>query len=188
MAAIGLVPGRATGEGVRIESGSVAFLKQETRVNLEYDYSDLKVGRNAKECLPEPEFIALGVAKRNAKKAGLGDTWRQEWVGQRPIRFQPKFQELLNKQFALDNIPLEFGAFKDAKYTLILKTKMMLTGLLSADAVFVETNNRTNAVAVVKLVNVPGRDPWSGAGMYDLREAYVKAGRDLGILLRGKIK
>jgi hypothetical protein len=51
--------------------------------------------------------------------------------------------------------------------------------------VFLETNNRANTVAVVKLVNEPGREAWSG---FDMCEAYAKAGKDLGILIRGKIK
>jgi hypothetical protein len=186
-AAAGLVPWHAIAGDKRVESGSVAFLKQERRVNLEYDYSDLKAGRNAKDCLPEQEFVAQQVARGNEKHAGRGDIWKQEWIGQRTVRFQPRFQEILNKQFAVGNVPLEFGAFKDAKYTLILKTRTLLTGsrCLTADAVFVETNNRTNTVAVVKLVNVPGREAWSGP---DMREAYAKAGKDLGILIRGKIK
>jgi hypothetical protein len=187
VAAVGLVPWHLTAGETRIESGSVALLKQERRVNLEFDYTELKAGRKAKECLPEQEFIAQQVARENEKHAGRGESWRQEWLGQRTVRFQPRFQELLNKQFVEVNIPLEFGAFKDAKYTLILKTKTILTGSTSitADAVFVETNNRANTVAVVKLIDMPGRDPWAGS---DMREAYAKAGKELGILIRGKIK
>jgi len=193
VAAAGLVLRHVTAGDLRLESGSVAFLKQERRVNLEYDYSGLKAGRTAKDCLPEQQFIAREVARENEKRAGGGESWRQEWIGQRTVRFQPRFQEILNKQFAEGNVPLEFGAFREAKYTLILKTTM-LTGsqnsrgpvpCLTADAVFVETDNRTKTVALVKLVNVPGRDPWSG---FDMREAYAKAGKDLGILIRGKIK
>ncbi len=193
VAAAGLVVRHATAGDVRIESGSVAFLKQERRVNLEYDYSDLKAGRTAKDCLPEQQFIAREVARENGRKAGGGEAWRRQWIGLRTVQFQPRFQEILNKLLAEGNVPLEFGAFKDAKYTLILKTTM-LTGslnfggplpLLTADALFVETNHRTRTAAVVKLVNEPGRDAWSG---FDMREAYAKAGKDLGILIRGKIK
>jgi len=188
VAAIGLVPWRATAGGIRVESGSVAFLKQEKRVNLEYDYSEMKVGRKPKDAVPEQEFIA----RQNQKQAGRGDSWRLEWIG-RASQFQLKFQELLNKQSAEGNIPLVFGTFKDAKFTLILKTKTILTGsqgfaasppCLTADAVFVETNNRTNTVAVVKLVNLPGLGMWD----FDMREAYAKAGKELGILICKKIK
>jgi hypothetical protein len=188
VAAIGLVPWGATAGGSGVASGSFAFLKQESHVNLEYDYSGMKVGRKPKDCVPEQEFVA----QQNQKQAGRGDMWRQEWIG-RTMQFQSKFRELLNKQFAGGNAPLEFGAFKDAKYALILKTKTIVTGsqgftdsppYLTADAVFVEINNRTNTVAVVKLVNIVGR----GLMDFDMREAYAKAGKDLGILIRGRIK
>lgn len=187
VAAIGLVPWNVNATDRRVESGSVAFLKQETRVNLEYDYSDLKAGRKPKECLPDQEFIAQQVARENEKHAGRGESWRQEWIGQRTVRFQPKFQEVLNKQLAEVKLPLEFGSFKDAKYTLVLKTKTILTGstCITADAEFVETSNRANTVAVVKLVDMPGRNAWAGS---DMGEAYAKAGKELGILIRDKIK
>ena len=140
------------------------------------------------------------MARENEKYPGRGDIWRQEWIGQRTIRFQPKFQELLNKQFVAGDVPLEFGAFIDAKYTLILKTKTISTGnpyspfpypaRLTADAVFVETNNRTNMVAVVKLVNLPGQSGFTGSKyiVIDMCEAYAKAGKELGILICEKIK
>jgi hypothetical protein len=185
-----MVPWRTTAGGIKVSSGSVIFLRQESRVNLEYDDSGIKVGKNAKDSVPMEEFIA----RENQKQTGRGDSWKLEWTGQRIIQYQPKFQALLNKQFVEDNIQLEFGTFKDAKYTLILKTKIMMTGKpwppfpyppkITADAVFVETNNRTNLVAVVNLVNVPGQGLWGP----DMSEAYAKAGKDLGILIRGKIK
>lgn len=178
--------------GDSIKSGSVAFLKQERQVNVEYDDSGMKIGRNAKDAVPVEDFIA----RENQKQAGHGDIWKLEYNGERTLQYQPKFLQLLNKQFVADNksIPLEFGAFKDAKYTLILKMKVMMTGKpwppfpyppkITADAVFVETNNRTNSVALVSLVNVPGQGMWGP----DMSEAFAKAGKDLGILIRGKIK
>jgi hypothetical protein len=188
VAAMGFAPWHATARGIRVESGSFAFLKQETRVNLESDYSGMSVGRKPKDCIPEQEFIA----RENQKLPGRGDAWKREWIGT-SMHYQTKFQELLNKHVATGKPSLEFGAFKDAKYTLILKTKSIATGApgfaptppyLSADAVFVETNNRTKTLAVVKLINMVGR----GVADFDMREAYAKAGKELGILIRGKIK
>ena len=185
-----VVPLHTAAGGNSIKSGSIAFLKQETQINLEYDDADMKVGRKAKDSVPTVEFIA----RENQKQAGHGDSWKLEYDGQRVIEYQPKFQQLLNKQFKQANIPLEFGVFKDAKYTLILKTKILMTGKpwppfpyppkLTADAVFVATNNRSTPVALVSLVNVPGQGLWGP----DLSEAYAKTGKDLGILIRGKIK
>jgi hypothetical protein len=183
-----LVPWQASAAAIRIRLGSFAFLNQEKQVNLEFDYSNMKVGRKPKDFVPEQEFIA----RLNQEQGGHGDMWKREWTGSVPL-YQSKFQELLNKQFAAGAVPLEFGAFKDAKYTLILKTTTVLTGregfmasapFISADAVFVENSNRTNTVAVVQIEKMPGL----GAFSFDMREAYAKAGKDLGILIRGKIK
>jgi hypothetical protein len=183
-----LVPSRVTAGSIRTTLGSFAFLKQEKQVNLEFDYSNMKVGRKPKDCVPEEEFIA----RLNQKQPGHGDMWKREWTGSAP-NYQRKFQELLNKQFAEAAVPLEFGSFKDAEYTLILKTTTVVTGtegfipsppFISADAVFVETGRRTNTVAVAQIEKMPG----SGAWAFDMREAYAKAGKDLGILLRRKAK
>jgi hypothetical protein len=187
VATIGLQPLCSIAGGAWIESGSLAFLQQERRVNLEYDYSDMEVGQNIKDCLPEQEYVASQVTRLNAKKPGEGDAWRLEWIGQRISRLQPRFTQLLNKQFAADNIPLEFGEFKDAKYTLILKPKTMLPRSLTADVLFIQTGNRTNTLAVVKMVNIPG-DGGGWGGVPDSSDAYANAGKNLGVLIRGKIK
>jgi hypothetical protein len=92
---------------------------------------------------------------------------------------------MLNKQFAADNIPLEFGEFKDAKYTLILKPKTMLPRSLTANVLFIKTGNWTNALAVVKMVNISGDGDY---GVPDSSEAYANVGKDLGILISRKIK
>lgn len=188
LAVLGLFAWPANAAAIRIKSGSLTFLNQEKRVNLEFDYSTMKVGHKPKDCVPEQEFIA----RLNARQAGRGDLWKLEWIGTAP-NYQSKFQEILNKHLAAGDHPLEFGSFKDAKYTLILKTTTVLTGIpgfvpaapfISADAVFVEGNNPTNVVAVVEIEKMPGRGMWD----LDMREAYAKAGKDLGILIRGKIK
>jgi len=188
LAVAGLAPSQASAAAIRIKSGSFTFLKQEKQVNLEFDYSNMKVGRKPKDCVSEQEFIA----RLNQKQPGHGDMWKREWTGSVP-NYQAKFQELLNKQFAAGDIPLEFGSFKDARYTLILRTTAVLTGaegfipsapFVSADAVFAKTSNRMNPVAVVQIEKIPGQGPWA----FDMREAYAKAGKDLGILIRGKIK
>ena len=185
---LGLVPWPAAAAGSRIESGSVAFLSQEKHVNLEFDCSEMRIGRKLKTAVPVPEFVA----QLNQKRGGSGDGWKMEWIGS-TNQFQLKFQELLNKQVGAGGGPLEFGAFKDAKYTLILKTTTLLTGSagfaatpprLFADAVFVETSNRTNPLAVIQLKDLPGVGMWE----FDMREAYAKAGKELGALLRKKIK
>jgi hypothetical protein len=188
MAAVLLVPQPASAASVRIKSGKLDSLKLEKQINLDFDYSNMKVGRKPKECVPEAEYIA----KLNQQQPGQGDAWKREWIGSAP-GYQVKFAELLNKQVKEESTPLEFGKFKDAKYTLILKTTTVVTGkegfmarppFISAEAVFVETSNRATVLAVVELELMPGQGAWA----FDMREAYAKAGKDLGILLRRKAR
>lgn len=178
----------ANAADARVKSGSLAFLKQQEQVNLEFDFSGMKVGRKAGDVVPELEFIA----RLNQIQPGRGDAWKREWVGT-VSHYQRGFQTLLNKHVEGGGLPLHFESLKEARYTLILQTTTVLTGtegfasvppILSADAVFVDTANRSNVLAVVELERVPGGSSYYSA----MREAYAKAGKDLGIFLRRKVK
>lgn len=93
-----------------------------------------------------------------------------------------------------------FGAHRNARYTLVLKTKYLEPGwhagimahpaLLTAEAVFVETENRANSPATIALINMTGMDVMGVA--YDeqwrMQESYAKAGKDLGAFIRKKVK
>lgn len=182
---------------VKLTSGSLDALKQESAVNVVYSYEGMRVGK----FVNEKDYVDKKVAEFNQKEAGRGDRWRQAWVDDRASRFQPKFEELLNKQFSGSKQSLQFGAHPDAKYTLILKTTFMEPGwdvgisahpaLVSATVLLVETKNQTNTVASLTITKAKGMGVWEGQN-YDaggrLQESYAKAGKELGILIRKKIK
>lgn len=184
----------------RMQSGSLAFLKNQQNVNVEYRYDDLRVGVYKKKSVPEQEYIARKVAEVEEKHPGTGEAWRQTWMQDRPTRFQPKFEELLNKQMEDRSQSLRFGHYPDAPYTLVLHSLfldpgwnaaiMMRPGLLTADANFVETQSHANTVASVRLENMTGMDAWGMAFDPDWRmqETYAKAGKELGILIYKKIR
>jgi hypothetical protein len=181
---------------VNLKSGSLGFLKGQTQVNLEYSYEGMRVGKFARE----QDFIDKKVADYNQKEPGRGDRWRQAWLNDRVARFQPKFEELLDRYVAGHKSGLQFGNFKDAKYTLILRTTFTDSGynvgvwarpsFIDAEATFVETQNRANPLATLTITKAPGK---KGMGVdYDtgsrLQESYAKAGKELGIFLSKKIK
>lgn len=181
---------------VKLESGSLDALKQETAVNVVYSYEGMQVGK----FVNEKDYLDKKAAEYNQKEAGRGDTWRKAWVDDRASRFQPKFEELLNKQFSGSKTPLNFGAHPEAKYTLTVKTTFTEPGwnvaimrqpaLISATVLLVETQNQTSPVATLTITKATGMDAWG----YDfdtglrLQEGYAKAGKELGILIRKKIK
>lgn len=172
---------------MKLESGSLDFLNGATSVNIEYTYDGLTVGKQTEQAYTEKK-----VAEMNAKEAGKGDQWLESWKHNRAARFQPKFEELLNKQFAGRKAELKVGADAAAKYTLILKTTLIEPGWniaitrhdaeVSATAVFVETQNRATELAVVTISRAPGRDAmgYDFDGGWRVQEAYAKAGKELG--------
>jgi hypothetical protein len=195
-AALGLAISSVQAQKIVLTSGALDFLKGETALNVEYVYDGMAVGKFASE----QDYIDKKVAEYNQKEPGRGDKWREAWKADRANRFQPKFEELINKQLADRRLGLRIGANKDAKYTLIFKTTFTETGwnvavmrrpaLINAEASFVETANRGKQLALVTLTKAPGRDFWGFD--YDtggrLSEAYAKAGKSLGIYIWKKTK
>ena len=179
--------------GVNLKSGSLEALKSEKSMKVQYDYSNMKIGKDE----TEEQYTSKKVAEHNQKEPGKGDAWLKAWVGAREQRYQPKFQELFNKTSESRQIS---ETNNNAKYTLIVKTIHTEPGFnvgvmkrpSSVDFVFhvVETANPTNIIAELTLDNVPG----SQAMGYDydagsrIAESYAKAGKMLGKFFESKIK
>lgn len=176
---------------IKLQSGTLGFLKGEKTLNVEYVYDGLTVGK-----ITETEYIKKKVAEYNAKEAGTGDKWLTSWQASRAKRFEPKFEELLNKQFSSKKIDLTAGKNPSARYTLVLKTTNLEPGWnaavmrapaeVSTEAGFYDTKDRSQPpLAVITLLKAPGRD---GMGYdfdvgYRLQEGYAKTGKELGAFL-----
>lgn len=180
-------------QSIKLESGNLGFLKGETTLNIEYAYDGLTVGK-----LTETAYIEEKVATYNKKEAGTGDKWLQSWKTDRATRFEPKFEELLNKQFSSKKAGLSGGKHPEAKYTLVLKTTTLDPGwnaavmrrpaMVSTRAGFYETKDRSKELGVIIIRDAPGRDAMGydfDVG-YRLQEGYAKTGKELGIFLYKK--
>ncbi|MBL9136313.1 MAG: hypothetical protein JNK85_10610 [Verrucomicrobiales bacterium] len=179
-----------------MKSGSLSFLVSQKQVNVEYDYSDMRVGKFPREA----DYLAPRVAEMNAKEPGRGDQWRNAWIDDRARRFQPKFEMLLNDMVSNGKLDVNFGNYPNAEYTLIFKTTFTEPGwnvgimrhpaFIDGEAAFVSTQNRQNRVAVVGITKSPGADAWG----FDfetgqrIEESYAKAGKELGKLISKKLK
>jgi hypothetical protein len=177
-------------QDMKLKSGSLEFLKGEKTLNVEYVYDGLTVGNGT-----EQAYIEKKVAEFNTKEPGKGEKWLENWKSDRSKRYQPKFEELLNKQFTERKVDLKTGQYADAKYTLVLKTLNLEPGYnafvsrapaqISTEAKFVETKDRSKELAVISILKAPG----SGAMGYDydpgyrLQEGYAKTGKELGKFL-----
>lgn len=177
-----------------VKSGDLGFLKSEKFLKIEYDYNGMAVGKFDDEA----DYIAKKVTEYNEKEPGRGDTWKEAWIGDRKARFQPKFEELLNKY--LEKPGVYVGPENDdAAYTMILKTTFTEPGfniyitkkpaMVNVEAIFVETGNPENVKAVIISKNNPGRT--YGSGDYDtgirISEAYAKCGKELGNFFLKKV-
>lgn len=170
---------------IKLTSGDLGFLKGETNINVEYDYENMGVGKFDKE----EDYIAEKVEQYNKKEAGKGDEWKETWVADREDNFQPKFEELFNKNLEKSNVKI--GAFPDAAYTMLVKTTYTEPGFnigvarknahTNLEVVFI--NNETQEeVSTLSITKSPGL----GAMGYDfdsglrIQESYAKAGKELG--------
>jgi hypothetical protein len=179
----------AQAQKIILVSGNGSVIKSEKKLNLEYDYSEFGVGKYPKE----EDYVNDKVKEYNSKEPGKGDKWHEAWVGARAMRYQPKFEELINK--GLEKKGMQVGNNPDAKYTLKVKTTFLEPGFnvgvmkrpaaVSFKYIFFETANPENIVAVYTQNTVPG----SQFGGYDfdvgtrVAESYAKAGKMLAALI-----
>lgn len=181
----------AHAQKVKLLDGSLDALKSEEKLNLEYDYSDMGVGKFESEA----DYLAKKKADYDKKEPGRGDQWESSWKADRKNRFQPQFEELFSKHSGMTagNIP-------SAKYTLIFKTTYTEPGYnvyvtrknaeIDGEALLVETANKCKVIARMSVLNCPGRT--FGGNDYDtgerIQEAYAVAGKGLGKFFKDKTK
>jgi hypothetical protein len=108
----------------KITSGTFTELKGQSVVNIQYDYTNLMVGKMA-----EKDYIAKGTADRNKKKEGTGDTWAEAWQNDKTSRFQPTFEKYMN--LVLNTIGIKVLEETDPKYTLVVHVTFIEPGFQS---------------------------------------------------------
>src|SRR5690606_10163736 len=103
----------ANAQKVRMMDGSLDALKGVSKINAQFDYSKMGVGKFA----TEEEYIEKKKGDYNKKEAGRGDEWERSWVADRKNRFEPQFRELFAK-----HSDINIGEYPNEKYTIIFKT------------------------------------------------------------------
>ena len=178
---------------VVVVSGDISILKGETRLGLLFNYDGMKVGK-----LTEEEYITKKTGEYNQKKPGSGDDWSQKWVSDRETRYQPKYEDLLNKYLKEKGVTAS-PEIKDCKYSILLKTTFTEPGYniyvssqnasINVEIFIVETANPSNILVKMTMKKIPGRsamgDDYDTGGR--IEEAYAKCGKNLGIFLQKKV-
>lgn len=170
--------------------GKLSELKGEKFFNIQYDYSDMRVGKFEKE----EDYVTKKQTEYNEKykndDPGKGDRWKESWYGDRSGRFEPMFEKLMNKY--LEKPGVYVGNEKPAKYTIIVHTTFTEPGFniyvtkkpadIHVTVKIVETENPDNVICELVSKNNPGRT--YGMGDFDtglrISEAYAMAGKGLG--------
>lgn len=166
------------------EGKDLSYLKGEKEILLKFTYDNMMVGKQT-----ESEYIKQKAEDYNKKEAGKGDAWAKSWVDDRAKVYEPKFEELFNKEsegLAGDRTKTS------AKYTLIIHATSMDPGwnigiskkpaVSDFEVMIVETANPSVIKSKGVLDNVPG-SAFSGAD-YDvsgrMKECFAKCGKTIG--------
>ena len=180
----------------KIESGDFKFLAGVKEVNVEFDYSNLKL---LKENLTEEQYVTNRTAELNEKK-GVGDIWKKKWHGSKEMIWNPKFLELINMVSSKEKTNISFQeGLTTAKYTLIVEVVWIYPGWdaavmkqpakVSTNLKIVETANRSNVLVVMSSENAPG-DQWGNNFSNESRigEGFAKTGKTLAKVIAKQIK
>lgn len=171
-------------------TGNPNELSGETKLNVVFEYDNMRVGKFSKES----EYIKTKKEEYNKKEDGRGDKWEEAWIADRQARFEPQFTELFEK-----HSPFAIGNYTDAKYTMIIRTTRTEPGYniyisrknaeIDLEIEIIETATK-RSVAKYSVKNSPGRT--FGGYDYDsgtrIQEAYAAAGKYFGKELKGDVK
>ena len=180
----------------KIESGDFKFLAGVKEVNVEFDYSNLKL---MKENLTEEQYVTNRATELNEKK-GVGDIWKKKWEGSKEMIWNPKFLELINVVSSKEKTNISFQeGLTSAKYTLIVEVVWIYPGWdvammkqpakVTTNIKIVETANRSNTLVVMSSENAPG-DQWGSNFSNETRigEGFAKTGKTLAKVIAKQIK
>ena len=170
---------------IRVVSGSLKEIVKEKNINLAFDYSNFGVGKYK----TEEEYVKYKMEDAEKREPGSGEKWKMGWESARKSRYEPKFEELINK--GLEKKGITVVASPEAKYTLTVKTTFVEPGFnvgvmkkpayVNFEYIFTETGNPENVVAKLKQDNVPGSQ--FGGADFDVgsrvAESYAKGGKML---------
>ncbi|SEH90364.1 hypothetical protein SAMN02927937_02030 [Paenimyroides aquimaris] len=175
------------------EKGSFAVLKNESSVNVSFNYDHLKL---LKENYTEEEYISRRKSELNEKEKGNGDVWVSKWKGAKDGIWEPKFIELLLK--TVKNITFKENN-SDATYTLIVDAVWIYPGWdvymmkqpakVTTKIKLVETANPSNVLYEVDAIDAPG-DQFGSNFSNELRvgEGFAKTAKTLGKKINKDIK
>ncbi|MBN2762989.1 MAG: hypothetical protein JXR41_07860, partial [Bacteroidales bacterium] len=179
---------------IKMQKGSLDFLKGQKSLLVTFDYSDMAVGKFDKE----EDYIEKKKTEYNEKEAGKGDTWAESWVSDRETRYEPKFETLFNKYMEKAGL-VGNRDVTDAQYEMNVHTIFTEPGFnvgvmrkpAYIDVVVTFKDISTGEEkASLTADNCPGQDAFGydfDTG-YRIEESYAKLGKSLAGYILKQIK
>ena len=170
----------AMGQRMKIVDGDLSSLSGVKSFNIEYDYSNMMVGKDS-----EKDYLDDKKEAYNKKETGKGDKFVEGWVADRKEHFEPKFEELFNKYGEI-----HIGKNKSDKYTLVFHTTYTDPGynvgisrrdaFIDAEVTIIETATKKQ-IAKITLQKSPGEGGmgYDFTNAFRIQESYAKAGKSL---------
>ncbi|MEO5978440.1 MAG: hypothetical protein ABIS36_18320 [Chryseolinea sp.] len=174
---------------IKLIEGDLSALKGLTGINNEFNYDNMAVGKFPKEA----DYVEKKKSDYNNKEAGKGDKWEEAWKNDRTEKYEPEFRDQFSKASS-------FSIVSDSPVTMIFKTTETEPGynvvvksapaFINGEAWFVDSKNPSKVLAKVSVTKALGRAIFGNE--FDtgarLQESYAKAGRELGLFVRSKLK
>jgi hypothetical protein len=188
----------------KLTSGDISVLKGQGEVNLQFDYSQMAVGKFK----TEDAYVDNKKTEMNRHKAGSGDDWAEKWKNDKTDKYQPGFERGMNMVLARFNFNARENAVT-AKYTLLVHTTFLEIGTssvvgygfgpaghkdtyISVSVDLVETENPAKVLATIEMKreNSEYQGGWTDVDTGSRIEgSYTRAGQDLaGFIYRTNYK
>jgi len=189
-----LISGAAFSQDMTVINGNFDFLKDQTEINTEFDYSNFTM---MKENKPEAQYVEEHKADLDQKAKGNGNLWQKKWVAAKEQIWTPKFLEIANIVLSKAGKNLNFQEGLTTPYTLIVQTVWLYPGWdagimkqpakVTTNLKFVETANKSNVLLEITSEEAPG-DQWGSNFSNEMRigEGYAKTAKSLSKLILKK--
>lgn len=192
--ALFMISGTAFCQDMKVVKGNFDFLKDQTEINTEFDYSNFTM---MKENKPEAQYVEEHKADLDQKAKGNGNLWQKKWVTAKEQIWTPKFLEIGNVVLSKGGKNLNFQEGLNTPYTLIVKTVWLYPGWdagimkqpakVTTNLKFVETANKSNVLLEITSEEAPG-DQWGNTFSNETRigEGYAKTAKSLSKMILKK--
>ena len=175
----------------KLISGSLDGLKAQKSYDIQFTYDSLHVG----DYVAEDVYLSQKRKDWELKEPGKGIAFVDQWFADRKKRYQPTFIK------SFESYSRRKLNDKNAKYTLVLKTKYTEGGWsagvvshsanIGGELWIVESADQNKVIAKISFFGLAGKPSSSGRDFdmtWRIQSAYDFAGKVLGDFLKKKVR